>query len=286
MDNIIENSLNNSYKIIKQFYKTNNGELFLISDKLNENKESNFYFLNKIIIKTEEEKRKIEKDIDNLNKIDSKYIMKIIDHFIIHEEKKESMGIVLDFYENNLLELIYNKNFLNSRNIWKIFIQIILGLNSLNLNNILPVYLLPHNIYIDKENNIKIGGINIILDTINKNIQKSSIHSYFCPEILKGEKTDEKSIIWSLGCILYELAFKKNVFLNENDEEMKNKILKINYDLPNSCERELRLIIPKLICEREKRLTIKDLIFEGTFKNKIIEINLFSEFVKDNVKGK
>jgi hypothetical protein len=52
--------------------------------------------------------------------------------------------------------------------------------------------------------------------------------------------------------------------------------------LPDDCEKELSLILQKLICEKKNRLTIKDLIFEEAFKNKIIEVNLFSEIVKDN----
>ena len=49
---------------------------------------------------------------------------------------------------------------------WIIFIQIVLGLNSLNLNNIIPVNLILQNRDIHNENNIKIGGINMILEYI------------------------------------------------------------------------------------------------------------------------
>ena len=51
------------------------------------------------------------------------------------------------------------------RNVWKIFIQIILGLNYLKSKNIVPKYLNPQNIYLDNENNIKIRGINTVSDT-------------------------------------------------------------------------------------------------------------------------
>lgn len=75
-------------------------------------------------------------------------------------------------YENDLPKIIYEKNFLNSRNIWKIFIHIIFGINDLYLNNILSKYLLPQNIFLDKENNIKIGGISMALNTTNKRKEK------------------------------------------------------------------------------------------------------------------
>ena len=271
------------YEIIKYIYRTNYGKLFLISHTLNKNKK-NIYFLKKIEMKSKEEKKKIQKEIDKLKKIDSKYIIKIIEHYFFSEKGKEFALIILNYYEKNLFNIIYESNFLNSRNSWKIFIQIVLGLNSLNLNNIIPVNLIPQNIYIDNENNIKIGGINMLLDFTNEYIQESLVIPYYSPEIIKEEANDEKSIIWSMGCILYELAFKKPAFWGKDTEKIKDNILKINYNLPNECEKELFIILQTLICEKTKRLTIKELIFEEAFKKKIIEVNLFSEIVKDNAK--
>ena len=281
--NILEN---HGYEIIKKLYKTKYGELFLIFDKLNRNEE-NIYFLYSIESKSEKQKYQIEKEIDNLKKIDSKYIMKIIKHYFFSEKGKEIILIILNYYENNLFKIIkYESDFLNSRNIWKFFLQTVLGLYSLNLNNIMPSYLTPQNIYIDKENNIKIVGINMVLDIANDNENmKETLNRYYSPEIIKNEK-NEKSIIWSLGCILYDLVFKKPAFYGRDKIDIENNVLKINYNLPSVCEKELYLILQKLICEKTKRLTIKELISEEIFKKKIIELNLFSEIIKDNVQGK
>ena len=271
------------YEIIKFIYKTKYGKLFLISNILNKNRE-NIYFLNKIEIKSKLEKKKFEKEIDNLKAINSKYIMKINEYYFFSEKEKEILLIILNYYENNLFKIIYESNFLTSRYVWKIFIQIILGLNSLNLNNIKSDGLIPQNIYIDNENNIKIGGINMILDIADESLQESILISYCSPEIIKKEKNDEKSIIWSIGCILYELAFKKPTFFDNNIEDIKDKILNINYNLPDECEQEISFILQKLICKKMKRLTIKELISEKIFKKKIFEVNLFSEIIKNNKK--
>ena len=213
--------------------------------------------------------------------------MKIIKHYFFSEKDKEIILIILNYYENNLFKIIkYESDFLNSRNIWKFFLQIVLGLYSLNLNNTMPRYLTPQNIYIDKENNIKIVGINMVLDIANDNENmKESLNRYYSPEIIKNEK-NEKSIVWSIGCILYDLVFKKPAFYGKDKIDIENNVLKINYNLPSDCEKELYLILQKLICEKTKRLTIKELISEEIFKKKIIELNLFSEIVKDNVQGK
>ena len=274
------------YLVINHIYKTKNGELFLVSNDDTNCRDNKKYLLNKIEIKNNEMKFQIEKEINLIKQIDSKYIMQIIQHFIINKEEKEFVCIILNYYEHNLSNIIYETNFLNSKTIWKFFIQIIFGLNSLNSNGILPDYLIPESIFINEDNEIKIGGIGISLDIANKNKDEKDLLSYISPEIIKGEKIDEKSNIWSIGCILYELVFKRRAFDNKNYKNLEHSILQIDYSFPNDSENEINVIIPKLLCEKNKRVTINELIINGVFKNKIIETNLFSEVGKANMQGK
>lgn len=99
------------YKIISFIEETENGKLNLITDidnfKKKESNALNLYILNKIEIQTKEKKFKIEEEISIMKKIDSKYLMKIIEYFIIKEEEKEFMCIILDYYEN--MKMIYPK---------------------------------------------------------------------------------------------------------------------------------------------------------------------------------
>ena len=182
------------YEIIIKLKQIKNIEFYLIFDKINKNKKK--YNLYKINNNSEKEERRIEKEIDSLNKADSKYIMKIIEKIrynIFNNDK--IILIILKYYENNLFKVIHDSSFLNSRNVWKIFIQIILGLDSLLLNNIIPNYLDPRNIYIDNENNIKILGMNMILDINNEFNEDPLLLPYISPEIIQKEKIDEKSVI-------------------------------------------------------------------------------------------
>ncbi len=130
--------------------------------ELNKNvikKNNNLFILQKIEIKSNEEKNKFLSEIKKLNLIDSKYILKVEKYSIEKEEEKEIAYIYINYYKNNLEKIIYELNFLNSRIIWKIFFQLLLGLQSLHLNNILIKYFDTKNIFLDNENNIKLGGI-------------------------------------------------------------------------------------------------------------------------------
>ena len=289
-----QNQVNNLYKIKSSIKDEEFGELFLITYDNNKDK-NNLYIMKRINISTNEEKLKIIEQLEKLRNIDSKFIIRIYDYFVEHIENNEIICLVIDYYDkcNNLDKIIYQNNFLNNRNIWRIFIQIILGLKSFYENNIIIDNLNPENIYTDKGCNIKLGGLGLILKLINKNGEKeplifndSKINKsfyYISPEVLQNEKFDDKSNIWSLGCILYEMAFKNKPFGEEN---LKENILNINYSLPAEDEDDFSKILPKLLCKKEKRIALKELIYDSIYKKKLIEVNMFSDAIKNDIKSK
>ena len=86
--------------------------------------------------------------------------------------------------------------------------------------------------------------------------------------------------MWSLGCILYEIAFKKRAFDNNKN------IIEINYEMPENPEEDIKLIIGKLLCKHNNRIEAEKIVFDPIFKKKIIEVNLFSEIIKYCIEGK
>ena len=280
-DNKIEEKKeNNSYEIIKSIGKTKNGELFLVSYDLDKSGTKKNYMLRKIEVKSEKEKDKISEEVKKINLIDSKFLIKINDFFIENQNQKEICCIITDYYEyGNLENIINQKNSLNYRIIWRIFIQIALGLKALHKNNIILKNLCPRNIFIDNERIIKIGGYGLILDFIDQEYI-NSLSLYTSPELLNGQDYSKKSDIWSLGCILYELYFKKRPF------QFLDNILKANYEMADNCDNDLKYFLTKLLCQENKRILINQLLTDMKFKKKLLEFNLFDEIVEENLKGK
>ena len=280
-DNKIEEKKeNNSYEIIKSIGKTKNGELFLVSYDLDKSGTKKIYMLKKIEVKSEKEKDKISEEVKQIKSIDSKFLIKINDFFIENQNQKEICCIITDYYEyGNLENIINQKNSLNYRIIWRIFIQIALGLKALHKNNIILKNLCPRNIFIDNERNIKIGGYGLILDFTDEEYI-NSLSLYSSPELINGQDFSKKSDIWSLGCILYELFFKKRPF------QFIDNILKVNYEMANNCDNDLKYFLTKLLCQENKRILINELLTDMKFKKKLLEFNLFDEIVEENLKGK
>ena len=52
---------------------------------------------------------------------------------------------------------------------------------------------------------------------------------YLTPEVCLGQKYDNKSDMWMLGCILYELCMLKRPFEGDSLNQVLNKITKEGY---------------------------------------------------------
>ena len=260
-----------SYKIVKTIDNPY-GKLFIVLCDLNKSGQKKQYFLKKLMIERKEEKEILIEEIEKIKTLKCKYVVNICDYFIEEKEQKEYLCILMEYFENdNLEELIKKEKFLNSRNIWRIFIQLIIGLNSIHSKDIIIKDLNPKNIFLDEENNIK------IFLSLNYSINKTkdfSLMLYDSPEIINGGNYNEKSDIWSLGCILYELITKKKPFY------FLENVLNIKYDKGQIFDDDFRNLISKILCKERKRILLNQLLREKVLCEKIIEENLFDEYLE------
>lgn len=102
--------------------------------------------------------------------------------------------------------------------IWKIFGQIMFALNECHnraAGKILHRDLKPANIFFDAANNIKLGDFGLSREMGEHSVFATTnvgTPYYMSPEQIAEAKYNEKSDIWSAGCLLYELAALKPPF--------------------------------------------------------------------------
>lgn len=92
----------------------------------------------------------------------------------------------------------------------KYSIEIAKALKVAHKSNIIHRDIKPHNILIDKEDRVKVADFGIARAITNFTITTTSnvlgsVH-YFSPEQARGGYTDEKSDLYSLGVVMYEMA--------------------------------------------------------------------------------
>ena len=128
-----------------------------------------------------------------------------------------------------------DKVHLDEKFIWRVLAQSVVALKDCHrrvengaMKPILHRDLKPANILFDSNQNIKIGDFGLAkeLSGRSKLAQTSKVGTpyYMAPEIMHEKEYDERSDIWSLGCLLYELAALKPPFEAANTMALALKI--------------------------------------------------------------
>lgn len=130
--------------------------------------------------------------------------------------------IVMEYVDGQTLkELINeNKNGLSNHDIVDYSIQIAQALNSAHSSNIVHRDIKPQNILMDKYGLLKVTDFGIARVSTNATITYTSsilgtVH-YISPEQAKGKFVDEKSDLYSLGVVMYEMATGRVPFDADN----------------------------------------------------------------------
>lgn len=145
--------------------------------------------------------------------------------------------------------------------IWKIFIQIILGLRALHALKIMHrdlkvlIVLFIHlsqsaNVFLYKDQTAKLGDMNVS-KTTNKeglNYTQTGTPYYASPEVWRDEPYSLKSDIWSLGCVLYEMITLKPPFTADDMQSLFRKVNRGHYQrIPKIYSYDLAYIVRWLL---------------------------------------
>ena len=206
------------YEIMKELGHGGFGKVFQVLGK-SDNKS---YAIKEIPIK-EEKKGQIE-EIQKEAKILSEFNCDNIVKCYGTSENSNSIYILMEFCsEGNLRNFIDknidNETLIKENIISNIIKQICIGIKEIHNMKIVHRDLKPENIFMNKNMNIKIGdfGISKQLSSYKTHtLTKKKLGSeyYSAPEIVDNGIYNEKSDIWSLGCIIYEL-FNLNIYYKD-----------------------------------------------------------------------
>ncbi|XP_001946936.3 serine/threonine-protein kinase Nek8 [Acyrthosiphon pisum] len=107
-----------------------------------------------------------------------------------------------------------NNNLLPERQILEMFLQMSEAIQCIHQRNILHRDLKTTNVFLTKKRQIKLGdfGISKIMTTKLQALTVVGTPYYISPEMCEGKQYDQKSDIWALGCILYEMASLQRTF--------------------------------------------------------------------------
>ena len=241
-------------------------------------------------IMSEKERNRIVQEVNILHELHHPNIVKYYDRII--DKKNTKLYIVMEYCPGGDLSQLIKHNrkvnqYFSEDIIWKIFAQVASALYACHTHKegkILHRDIKPSNIFIDQENNIKLGdfGLSRILNQdISFAVSRVGTPYYMSPEQIDNIKYNEKSDIWSLGCFLYELVTLHPPFEAKTHLNLAKKIKSGKVDLiPNFYSKTLNEVITSLMnIDPNKRPNITEIIG-------IPEINLRikEQKIKENLK--
>lgn len=216
--------------------------------------DSSLYALKQVSISTlnSREKANAVNEVRLLASISHPQVVTYYDSFV--DQRSETLCIVMEYADGgDLQERIRQRQAKNTsmpeEEIWEIFGQIVQGLSALHDMQILHRDIKSANVFLTSTQGAKLGDLNVakVQQTGLLNTQTGTPY-YASPEVWDDMPYDFKSDIWSLGCILYEMAALNPPFAGKDMDSLYWKVVTGTYaPLPDMYSLDLTIMIKNLL---------------------------------------
>ncbi|XP_066467838.1 serine/threonine-protein kinase Nek2 [Tiliqua scincoides] len=184
---------------------------------------------------TESEKQMLVSEVNLLRELKHPNIVRYYDRII--DRTNTTLYIVMEYCEGGDLSTLITRctkerHYLEENFVLRVLTQLTLALKECHRRSngghtVLHRDLKPANIFLDGKRNVKLGdfGLARILNH-DTSFAKTFVGTpyYMSPEQINRMSYNEKSDIWSLGCLLYELCALSPPFTAYNQKELAEKI--------------------------------------------------------------
>jgi len=156
------------------------------------------------------------------------------------EERYRTLFIMMEFLEGCSLEyLLKNMPKLSLSKMLDIILQVCSGLEYAHKQGIIHQDIKPANIFIQPDGHAKIVDFGLSCPQGHRDFDMPGTPFYMAPEQIQGEPVDERTDIYSIGIMIYEMLTGKRPFPEDNLAKLLD--LHVREDAPDP-----RILIPDL----------------------------------------
>ncbi|XP_067944153.1 serine/threonine-protein kinase Nek2-like isoform X2 [Watersipora subatra] len=191
-------------------------------------------------------------EVKLLSRLQHRNVVRYHDSF----EERRKLYIVMEYCDGGDLEEKINppnplQPRLTEKEIWDYFVQICLALKYIHSKKVLHRDLKPSNVFLTKKGEVKLGDFGVSR-TLKYTMELATTFAgtpvYLSPEVVDSKPYNDKSDVWSLGCILYEMATGDLPFDATNILTLCRQIMNAPHrQLPSSFSSEMRQLVNDML---------------------------------------
>jgi serine/threonine protein kinase len=216
-----------NYSLVREIGRGNYGKISLVQD----NRDGRMFVCKRIPLtgKTPQQRQTAENEVRVMSKIDHPNIVGFQQAFI----QNDALHIMMEFadgidVEKLLIQCLQSRRMLPEDKILDIFVPTLLAVRHLHRNHLLHRDLKSANIFLTAQGDVRLGDFGFskqLTMTTGLATTVCGTPYYFSPEMCQKLPYNNKSDVWALGVVLYEMINLRKPFEAQNLPELKKRVL-------------------------------------------------------------